>query len=193
MESLGKLKKVTENILEVDEDGEALCNHEITVLLHDVDRVQFLQMVRQMRADKPVGLVLTFIQPEMNMDGLDDRVNDALAGDPRESLQEAMGFKVGQEVVVKADNEKTTINSIRSGVSEPMFICSYQGQENREFRADELAVIIDEEPAPEDQEQEPEKTPTARRSRRAKPTVSGEGDDGPAPADGDGSATGDDE
>ena len=185
MESLGKLKKVTEHILEVDEEGEALCNHEVTILLHDVDRIQFLQMVRQMRADKPVGLVLTFIQPEMNMDGLDEQVRDAMAGEPSQELAEAMGFKVGQEVVIKESNTKGEITAIRSGVTEPMFLVPTDGQDNREYRADELAHIIDEDRG-ETPTGQPEKTPTARRTRRSKATSNGEGNDGVAPAGADG-------
>ncbi|MBC8280130.1 MAG: hypothetical protein H8E48_05025 [Chloroflexi bacterium] len=192
MESLGKLKKVTEHILEVDEEGEALCNHEVTILLHDVDRVQFLQMVRQMRADKPVGLVLTFIQPEMNMEGLDDQVRDAMAGEPSQELAEAMGFKVGQEVVIKESNTKGEIAAIRSGVTEPMFLVPTDGQENREFRADELAQIVDEDPGAAPAE-EPEKTPTTRRSRRSRASSNGEGNDGAGPAGADGSTDGPDE
>lgn len=180
METLSKITKVKENVLEVDEEGEALCNHEITLTLHDIDRHQYLQLVRQMRAEKPVGLVLTFIQPEMNMEGLDDAVHDALREGGPNALSEASGMKIGDRVRIVGTGDYGEITRILQGAKEPMFWVPTEGQETREYKASEIALAPLEDETP-NEEPVVEDPPNPARRSRAKPKP-GEGPDGPDPA-----------
>lgn len=181
METKAKISKIWENIIDVDEEGEATANYVITMTLHEIDRTQYLQLVRQMKAKNDVAVIIGFIQPELvNMDQVDEQVREALSIEPN-TLSEAAGFKKDQWVRILETGGVAQISRIVMGATEPMFWVPTDGQESREYRADQIeAADSPEPPADPDAQEEPaaeestepeasETPPTPRRRGPNKP------------------------